>query len=203
MLKVLEVGSQRERPYGWTVVDRETGFDATYVPYDIEDNSYDAIYSEHFIEHMHRFEGVRFFEECMRILKPGGVLRTAWPSGDFCDWLIYEAEDNHEYILEYIDYWHKLVAQHTNMEIYFPGPNPKRSDKENVIRNVLYQNGEHRHLWYVQDMMNTLESIGFVDVTEQLTSKSYCPVLRGAEDMRHMLRRIETSIVECRKPYVA
>lgn len=41
------------------------------------DDSVDLIYSEHFIEHLSADEARRFFAECRRVLKPGGVARTA------------------------------------------------------------------------------------------------------------------------------
>jgi predicted SAM-dependent methyltransferase len=42
-----------------------------------EDGSVDFIYSEHFIEHVSFDEGRFYFGECHRVLKPGGVVRTA------------------------------------------------------------------------------------------------------------------------------
>lgn len=45
------------------------------LPY--KDNSVDFIYSEHFIEHLSADEAKSFFKECYRVLKPGGVIRTA------------------------------------------------------------------------------------------------------------------------------
>jgi predicted SAM-dependent methyltransferase len=44
-----------------------------------KDASCEAIYSEHFIEHLTLHEGVGFFQECYRVLVPGGVVRTATP----------------------------------------------------------------------------------------------------------------------------
>ena len=42
-----------------------------------EDASVDFIYSEHFIEHLSLDEARFYFKECHRVLKPGGVVRTA------------------------------------------------------------------------------------------------------------------------------
>ena len=41
---------------------------------------YDYVFAEHVVEHVNSPDAFRFFEECYRILKPGGVLRIALPS---------------------------------------------------------------------------------------------------------------------------
>lgn len=43
------------------------------------DRSVDAIYSSHMIEHLDRGEARTFLAECLRVLRPGGVLRLAAP----------------------------------------------------------------------------------------------------------------------------
>ncbi len=43
-------------------------------------NSVSAIYSEHFIEHLHRGDAVRLLEECHRVLLKGGVIRLVTPN---------------------------------------------------------------------------------------------------------------------------
>ena len=53
--------------------------DLTTFPYPFEDNSIDAIHSSHFVEHLDGFERMKFFDECYRILKPGGRMRVIHP----------------------------------------------------------------------------------------------------------------------------
>jgi predicted SAM-dependent methyltransferase len=48
-------------------------------PLPYSDNTVDNIFSEHVVEHITQTEALRFFEECYRILKPGGVIRTTIP----------------------------------------------------------------------------------------------------------------------------
>jgi predicted SAM-dependent methyltransferase len=43
------------------------------------DHSVAFVYSSHMIEHLSRWEGLRFIGECRRVLQPGGVLRIATP----------------------------------------------------------------------------------------------------------------------------
>lgn len=46
------------------------------------DATVDAIYSEHFFEHLDKGEGLAFLRECRRVLRPGGVARLAMPDLD-------------------------------------------------------------------------------------------------------------------------
>ena len=53
--------------------------DLTVFPYPIKDESIDAIYSSHFVEHLDGIERMKFFNECYRILKPEGKMRLLHP----------------------------------------------------------------------------------------------------------------------------
>lgn len=44
------------------------------------DNSIEFIYSEHFIEHGHKQKMINLFVECIRVLRPGGVMRLSTPN---------------------------------------------------------------------------------------------------------------------------
>jgi predicted SAM-dependent methyltransferase len=51
----------------------------TEFPYPFADESADAIFSSHFLEHLDGFERMKFFDECYRILKPKGKIRCVHP----------------------------------------------------------------------------------------------------------------------------
>ena len=53
--------------------------DLTKFPYPFADESVDAIFSSHFLEHLDGSERMKFFDECYRILKPGGKMRHIHP----------------------------------------------------------------------------------------------------------------------------
>lgn len=44
-----------------------------------ENGTASLIYSEHFIEHLTYEDGIKLLSECLRVLKPGGHLRTVCP----------------------------------------------------------------------------------------------------------------------------
>ena len=53
------------------------------LPFLIEDNSFDYIFSEHMFEHLTLKQAENMLRESYRILKPGGVLRIATPDYQF------------------------------------------------------------------------------------------------------------------------
>jgi SAM-dependent methyltransferase len=59
--------------------DTDVIHDLTVFPYPFKDESIDAIYSSHFVEHLDGIERMKFMDECYRILKPGGRMRLLHP----------------------------------------------------------------------------------------------------------------------------
>lgn len=53
--------------------------DLTKFPYPFKSGSVDAVFSSHFVEHLDGPERMKFFDECYRILKPGGKMRLIHP----------------------------------------------------------------------------------------------------------------------------
>ena len=49
---------------------------------EFEDNTFDFIFSEHFLEHLFLDEAIDLLKECHRILKPNGVVRIVVPDAD-------------------------------------------------------------------------------------------------------------------------
>ena len=57
----------------------EVKFHDLRTPLPFPDNYADAIYCSHFLEHLDVKKGDKFLSECLRCLKPGGVLRVVVP----------------------------------------------------------------------------------------------------------------------------
>lgn len=79
--KVLNLGGGLDHIEGMVNVDLygdpDIRHDLNLKPYPFGDNSIDAIYAKHVFEHLHNWWGA--FEECSRILKPGGRLEIRVP----------------------------------------------------------------------------------------------------------------------------
>ena len=69
-------------------------------PFDIPDESFNYIYSEHLFEHLTYRQGKNMLNECYRILKPGGIIRLSTPNIEFLIdlYLHPEKEINKAYI---------------------------------------------------------------------------------------------------------
>jgi len=68
---------------GWINIDGSPGPGKTQAdltkPLQYADRSVAFIYTEHFIEHLTREQGIEFLKECRRILKNEGVIRISTP----------------------------------------------------------------------------------------------------------------------------
>jgi len=77
--------SQRSLSEGDALYSRTNFVEFYYRKGDIlqfDDSSIDYIFSEHFFEHLFLDEALSLLEECCRILKPFGVMRTCVPDAD-------------------------------------------------------------------------------------------------------------------------
>jgi predicted SAM-dependent methyltransferase len=92
-MRKLNLGCGSNILAGWENHDSDVDI-RNPLPY--EDESIDFIFIEHCVEHVTTPDAVRFFAECLRILKYEGTLRVAVPSGD----KIYDLADS-----EYLK-WH-------------------------------------------------------------------------------------------------
>lgn len=81
----VNIGCGNEPFAGWVNLDLDPNTRADIL-WDVTDGlpfaegSCSFIYSEHFFEHIPVQEGVRFLNECRRVLREGGVVRIAMPS---------------------------------------------------------------------------------------------------------------------------
>src|ERR1700722_11532574 len=74
---------------GWINVDLEDHRKANLLwnltdRFPLPDGCCSLIYSEHVMEHFSVQDGLAIFRECHRLLAPGGILRVAMPSLEYC-----------------------------------------------------------------------------------------------------------------------
>lgn len=81
----LHLGSGARLIDGWTNIDLEGEPSPYFMAYDLRrglpfgEGSVDRIFSEHFFEHLHRYDAVKLLADCHRVLIPGGVIRVSVP----------------------------------------------------------------------------------------------------------------------------
>jgi predicted SAM-dependent methyltransferase len=139
----------------------------------------DVVYSSHMIEHLDRREATGFLAECLRVLKPGGVLRLAAP-------------DLRWSILEYME---KGSADAFVAQLQFDVDRP-RGLVDGVRRLV---SGGRGHYWMYDgpSLRRLVAESGFVDV-EIVPAGQTRLADPGDLDLRE--REIESVYVEATRP---
>jgi predicted SAM-dependent methyltransferase len=161
----LNLGSGfRPRP-GWTNVDLSEGSDLALdlrEPLPFDDRSVDAIYTEHFFEHLsypnlddstawdletpsRPSEALTFLRECLRVLAPGGLLDIVVP-------------DAEGMLAEYVGRRDEPFPMH----LWW---GPKWCDTPLHCVNYLFRQGrEHKYAYDEETLQRVLEAVGFANV---------------------------------------
>lgn len=115
-------------------------------PLPYAEDSVDAIFHEHFIEHLTKNEAERFLRECYRVLKPGAAMRIGWP-------------DLHKLLRAYF-MRSKKYKQHAlpYLESHHYGEN-----WDEIFADCVF-NWEHRYAYTAKHLKLVLESVGFRSV---------------------------------------
>jgi predicted SAM-dependent methyltransferase len=146
---------------GWANVDLEgpravIKLDLT-APLPVPDDTLEAVYSEHFIEHIERAQAQRLLAECHRVLKPGGVLRISTPD-------LRTIVDH--YVAGRVDFWH---------DMHWRPETPARMLNESM------REWGHRFLYDADELLAALRAAGFQRVERQAWRASAHPDLAGLE----------------------
>jgi ubiquinone/menaquinone biosynthesis C-methylase UbiE len=199
-MKYLEIAPNKIRGLNWDGVRDVPApgcmvYDMRKLPMrGVMDNEYNAVYNEHFIEHLEKDEGINFFIEMLRIMKPGGIVRTVWPSMDFVDFLRSNQDlTDHPFVQGYYNFY---VVKHK----FAPAGNEHKSLQEQCALGLLYQNGEHKHLWYKSEMVDTLIELGYEDIKEMPYGKSGVRDFNGI-DTPGQIRILHSTVLEATKPW--
>jgi predicted SAM-dependent methyltransferase len=114
-----------------------------------DDQSFDWVYSEHFLEHVTRREGVAWLREVRRLLAPGGVARITTP-------------DLARYIEGYSDPQGRFFAQHARrLEEIVSKPVPK--SRAWMVNQIFFAWG-HRWVYDFDELREAATEAGFSHV---------------------------------------
>ncbi len=134
------------------------------------DESVDFVFSEHFIEHITRDEGIMFLKEVYRILKPGGVCRVATP-------------DLSESVKAYINNsWRDYEWIHRFHYQWIPN--------RCVAHNISLREWEHQHLYDLEDLVMIGRLAGFLIWQKSSVGKS------DYEELNNLEHREDSLVVE-------
>jgi predicted SAM-dependent methyltransferase len=84
-MKLLNLGCGGRYIKGWVNIDFISQSEDVIkhnllTPLPFEDNSFDAVYNSHVLEHFSKRDAAKFIAEIYRVLKPGGILRVVVPN---------------------------------------------------------------------------------------------------------------------------
>ena len=201
-MRFLEIAASRKRDLNWDAVrdvaDPANGvekYDLTDLPMKgISDNTYNGVYSEHFIEHLTKEEGINYFKEMFRIMKPGGIIRSIWPPMEFVEWLRQENSlENHSWVQHYYNFY---VVKHN----FAPKDTWRMRIQAQCAEGIMWQNGEHKHIWRKTELIESLKELGYINVKECQYQKSGLAPFNNI-DTPGTVRAFHSAVVEASKPW--
>jgi predicted SAM-dependent methyltransferase len=152
----LHIGCGDHRLEGWQNIDSKALPQVDRV-LDIRDgldySDVDAIYAEHFLEHLRFDDGLAFLAECRRVLRPEGILRLSTPN---LDWVMS-----------------------THYRILIPDPQEGLFDAFRI--NRAFHGWGHQFLYNRHALTAVLHATGYRDVVFQRYGESAHEFLRGVE----------------------
>jgi predicted SAM-dependent methyltransferase len=159
---------------GWQNYDHEINIEQ---PLPFDRHQADYILAEHVVEHIDYYAALKFFKECRRVLKPGGIARIAVPS------------------IERI--WKHGCYTYFGW-VHYKGWAPTQ-DARGAIDAMLFKHG-HRAPWTASLLEVTLYAAGFETIVARDPGLSDHEALRGVEGHGKVIgdafNAIETIICE-------
>jgi predicted SAM-dependent methyltransferase len=170
---------------GWLNIDMELPHHADIVwdltkglPF-LPEGQFDAIYSEHFLEHIPRKSAMELLQDCYFSLRPSGHIRTALPDLDEVI-RVYRENEKHPTVNE---------SQREELGEVF--------GTRCELLNIAMRAWGHTYIYNREDIELTLRHAGFVDVKTVELGRSEIPLLSN----REVRSASESSlIIEARKP---
>lgn len=150
-----------------------------------------AIVAEHVIEHIPFLQGLAFFRECLRVLRPGGVLRVAFP--DIARFLVAESTQI-ELNAAALCYANALTER-PEMDL----PSPPTAKARAALEHLLTGWG-HQTAWTEQSAAGALLVAGFSEVRRRGYGCGELERVDGHHlDVGAELALLESTILEARK----
>lgn len=157
-----------------------------------EDNIIDHIYSEHLIEHLPYSGFKNFISESYRCLKPGGIIRTAFPCVDFLIKLYKDPEKYKSYIINHCNKFNKQLINDfgtTNIPV-------------SLIINDNYRMWGHQVMYDINTIKKLFQKFNFKNIKEVPYGESEHDIFKNIEHGNKRgdeFNRLETAIIECEK----
>jgi SAM-dependent methyltransferase len=154
-MRLILGGHWEKAPAGWTALN-ERDQDITQ-RLKFQDSSVDVIFTEHVVEHIPFVLAIGFFKESLRVLKPGGILRTVAPMVDALAKFEY-GEFGRRYANEsLVQYFPSEVAALGKIGLTI------QADPHPFLVDSLVRKHGHQFCWSTRLMVEVLKKVGFSD----------------------------------------
>jgi predicted SAM-dependent methyltransferase len=189
-IRKLHIGSHEKTLAGWLntdlypLNDNVLFMDASQV-FPFASGTFDYVFHEHMIEHLDYKNGLHMLSECLRVLKPGGTMRAAFPDLRVLVELYRDnkTEEQNKYITFNVD------SYLSDIRIY---------DDVFVINNFV-RNWGHQFIYDYKCFKRAVESVGFINISKCDFGESRHEELRNLE-YQTFERQFCTIVVEGTKP---
>ena len=178
---------------GWLNTDIDTVPGVMYMdatrPFPLPDASFDAVYSEHMIEHVPYSSGLAMLSESYRVLRSGGTIRIVTP--DIRSVLSLADAEGDELRSRYLAWF---------CDTFCPPGTP--ASWEQAVNTFFYSWG-HQFIYTEKTLCASLVESGFVNIRRTLLNESKVESLRGlANEARHPegFLEFESLTLEADKP---
>jgi predicted SAM-dependent methyltransferase len=187
-VRKLQLGAGEHPRDGWLNTDLHAygrGDELVYLdvrkPFPLPDAAFDAVHSEHMLEHLTYAEGQHCLRECLRVLKRSGRIRVATPSLERLA-ALYD-HDLNDVQRRYVRWAVETLAPETGAEL--PG----------VVVNNFFHSWGHRFIYDPQTLRHALGEAGFVDIAEVTLGELEQHLPEEPE-----FNAYETFVLEARRP---
>jgi len=192
-VKKLQVGCGGQLRPDWLNANFESWRNGTIFldatkPFPIEDGQFDFVFSEHMIEHITHEQGMHMLSECLRVLKPGGVIRLSTPDLQFLIALYGVQKTAVEEA--YVQWASKSL------------PTIIEGCEDTFVINNFVRDWGHQFIYDEKTLSASLEHVGFGDVTTVIVNQSDYPELMSMESESRMpegFLKLESIVVEAVK----
>ena len=160
-------------------------------PLPFADETFEAAYTSHTIEHLYFEQALNLLEEIYRVLAPGGILRVVVP-------------DLRSMVKEYFEMLSSgdttgSAAQELNHRLLFREPHGPRGNFWQRIRVLRIELDTHKWMYDIDSLSMIVEQTGFVNVKQCGYLQSEIPVI-GEVEIANRIEEGEGICVEAKKP---
>ena len=145
----------------------------------LPDASFDVVYSEHMLEHLSYAEGQHCLRECFRVLRPGGLIRTATPSLERLARL-YEGGDLQKRYVRWA-----VETLDPELHAQLPG----------AVVNNFFRSWGHAFIYDPETLRHALAEAGFTDIERREIGELETHLSEHPE-----FNAFETFVLEARRP---